>query len=294
MEQLQQTPSDNIAVARSRTPVSGDRYDSSLGLLTKKFVALIRENSGDGMLDLNTAAKMLDVQKRRIYDITNVLEGIGLIEKKSKNNIQWKGSDGSVSPAVKEDKAKIDEEVEELQSEESILDEHIKNIQGHLRDLAENNSDHAWISHESLLNISDFEEETLIAIKAPQGTTLEVPDPEDGMQWPNRKFQIVLNSQQGPIHVFLVSPQDLHDQQAPANTQPDFGPTTPGGGTQPAQGDSGCGFLRLSPNHDDTDLFQMMDPSQGISDFFEGVDPVSDPCTSYLDLVEDVDKKDGS
>jgi hypothetical protein len=31
------------------------------------------------------------LQKRRIYDITNVLEGIGLIEKKSKNNIQWKG-----------------------------------------------------------------------------------------------------------------------------------------------------------------------------------------------------------
>jgi len=34
----------------------------------------------------------LQVQKRRIYDITNVLEGIGLIEKKSKNNIQWKGN----------------------------------------------------------------------------------------------------------------------------------------------------------------------------------------------------------
>jgi hypothetical protein len=30
------------------------------------------------------------VQKRRIYDITNVLEGVGLIEKKSKNNIIWK------------------------------------------------------------------------------------------------------------------------------------------------------------------------------------------------------------
>lgn len=29
-------------------------------------------------------------QKRRIYDITNVLEGIGLIEKRSKNVIQWK------------------------------------------------------------------------------------------------------------------------------------------------------------------------------------------------------------
>ena len=32
------------------------------------------------------------MKKRRIYDITNVLEGIGLIEKKSKNNIQWKGN----------------------------------------------------------------------------------------------------------------------------------------------------------------------------------------------------------
>ena len=33
----------------------------------------------------------LQVQKRRIYDITNVLEGIGLIEKKSKNVIAWRG-----------------------------------------------------------------------------------------------------------------------------------------------------------------------------------------------------------
>lgn len=30
------------------------------------------------------------MQKRRIYDITNVLEGIGLIEKTVKNRIQWK------------------------------------------------------------------------------------------------------------------------------------------------------------------------------------------------------------
>ena len=29
------------------------------------------------------------MQKRRIYDITNVLEGIGLIEKYKKNKIKW-------------------------------------------------------------------------------------------------------------------------------------------------------------------------------------------------------------
>lgn len=62
---------------------------SSLSLLTKKFVSLI-EQAEQGTIDLNRAADTLNVQKRRIYDITNVLEGIGLIEKKSKNNIQWK------------------------------------------------------------------------------------------------------------------------------------------------------------------------------------------------------------
>lgn len=39
---------------------------------------------------LQAADSLAVRQKRRIYDITNVLEGIGLIEKKSKNSIQWK------------------------------------------------------------------------------------------------------------------------------------------------------------------------------------------------------------
>lgn len=65
------------------------RYDTSLGLLTKKFVGLL-QTSPKGVVDLNVASESLEVQKRRIYDITNVLEGIGILEKKSKNNIQWK------------------------------------------------------------------------------------------------------------------------------------------------------------------------------------------------------------
>ena len=38
---------------------------------------------------------ILNVQKRRIYDITNVLEGIGLIQKECKNNIKWSGPDAT-------------------------------------------------------------------------------------------------------------------------------------------------------------------------------------------------------
>ena len=50
----------------------------------------LSQEAEEGLLDLKVAADMLQVkQKRRIYDITNVLEGIGLIEKRNKNCIQW-------------------------------------------------------------------------------------------------------------------------------------------------------------------------------------------------------------
>ena len=66
------------------------RKENGLVELTKKFIDLLKEALNQ-TLDLNEAVKTLDVQKRRIYDITNVLEGIGLICKVSKNNIRWDG-----------------------------------------------------------------------------------------------------------------------------------------------------------------------------------------------------------
>jgi transcription factor E2F3 len=60
------------ASGRNGTPSSlshPSRYDSSLGLLTKKFVEILKA-SPDNRLDLNRAAMELGVQKRRIYDIT--------------------------------------------------------------------------------------------------------------------------------------------------------------------------------------------------------------------------------
>ena len=66
------------------------RKENGLVELTKKFIDLLKE-AHEQTLDLNEAVMTLKVQKRRIYDITNVLEGIGLIKKVSKNNIRWDG-----------------------------------------------------------------------------------------------------------------------------------------------------------------------------------------------------------
>ncbi|KAG0236523.1 E2F transcription factor 3 [Actinomortierella wolfii] len=88
------TTSLTASATRPRPPANAketkdsSRADRSLGLLTKQFIRLLKTENGS--LDLNNTARELGVQKRRIYDITNVLEGIELIEK-SKNNVRWKG-----------------------------------------------------------------------------------------------------------------------------------------------------------------------------------------------------------
>lgn len=55
--------------------------------------------------------RLSGVSQRRIYDITNVLEGIGLIHKTSKNHIQWKGAGGATAGGGAS--GNNDEEVEE-------------------------------------------------------------------------------------------------------------------------------------------------------------------------------------
>ncbi|XP_022986222.1 transcription factor E2FB-like [Cucurbita maxima] len=203
-----QTPMSNVGSpsANNLTPAGPCRYDSSLGLLTKKFINLIKQ-AEDGILDLNKAADTLEVQKRRIYDITNVLEGIGLIEKKLKNRIQWKGLDVSRSGDVDDNYAGLQAEVENLSMEERGLDEQIREMQERLRDLSEDENNQRWlfVTEEDIKGLPCFQNETLIAIKAPHGTTLEVPDPDEAVDYPQRRYRIVLRSTMGPIDVYLVS-----------------------------------------------------------------------------------------
>ena len=62
--------------------------ENSLGQLTKNFIKYIREN-GKKSVNINDLVNELSIKKRRIYDITNVLQGIGYIQKNCKNEISW-------------------------------------------------------------------------------------------------------------------------------------------------------------------------------------------------------------
>ncbi|CAN1251901.1 Transcription factor E2FB [Linum perenne] len=165
------------------TPTGPCRYDSSLGLLTKKFINLIK-HAEDGMLDLNKAADTLEA------------------------------------------------EVENLAIEERSLDERIRfsegakfygrDMQERLRGFSEDEDNQKWlfVTEDDIKSLPCFQNETLIAIKAPHGTTLEVPDPDEAVDYPQRRYKIVLRSTMGPIDVYLVSKfeekfEEIHGAEPP-------------------------------------------------------------------------------
>ncbi|XP_010008702.1 PREDICTED: transcription factor E2F4, partial [Nestor notabilis] len=182
-------------------------------------------------------------QKRRIYDITNVLEGIGLIEKKSKNSIQWKGvGPGCNTREIAHKLIELKADIEDLEQREQELEQQKMWVQQMLQKTCRTLQSFsltletlAYVTHEDICRC--FTGDTLLAIRAPSGTRLEVPIPE-GLNG-QKKYQIHLKSTNGPIDVLLVNkdtwssppvvlpvppPEDLIQCQAVAASKPPIPP----------------------------------------------------------------------
>lgn len=264
-------------------PVVTCRYDSSLGLLTKKFISLIQE-AKDGTLDLNRTADVLEVQKRRIYDITNVLEGIGLIEKTSKNHISWKGFDMSGPQKMDNEVTRLKAEVERLYAEECRLDDCIREKQELLRAIAgdENCQKHLFLTEEDITTLPCFQNQTLIAIKAPQASSVEVPDPDEDIGFSQRQFRIIIRSTTGPIDLYLLSKYegqseditvrrtkslDYSVEDSGCNKLQDAGPFS-------SLGSEGSGIQKIIPSDFkiDDDYWLRSDPEVSITDLWANED----------------------
>ncbi|KAL7294028.1 hypothetical protein TKK_0012597 [Trichogramma kaykai] len=187
------------------------RYEKSLGLLTTRFVGLLQK-AKDGVLDLKVAADLLEVrQKRRIYDITNVLEGIGLIEKKSKNSIQWKGAGpGCNSQEVGEKLSGLKEEIKKLEEHEEMIDTHTQWVKQSLKNVQNDsqNRRYLYMQYEDLKET--FENKLIMVVQAPTDTKLEVPDISQVSEEINNEdfsCDMHLKSNTGEISVYIIQPK---------------------------------------------------------------------------------------
>ncbi|XP_017132686.1 transcription factor E2F2 [Drosophila elegans] len=135
-------------------PLPGQqRSVGSLVLLTQKFVELMKANGGS--IDLKAATKILDVQKRRIYDITNVLEGIGLIDKgRHCSLVRWRGG-GFNNEKDQEDYDLARSRTNQLKMQEDDLDKQLEYAQRNLRYVMQDpsNRSYAYVTRDDLLDI---------------------------------------------------------------------------------------------------------------------------------------------
>lgn len=154
---------------------SKSRGEKSLGKITQKVVELLK-SSPDGVVDLNQASIELDVAKRRMYDITAVLEGIGVIDKRGVNSIQWRGSDSDAQSRTQE----LQAEYAGYEREERELDEQLARMQRTVEGLlAPQNPDnrHVFISPADLMDVRAYRDSGLLALKAPAGALLNMMEP---------------------------------------------------------------------------------------------------------------------
>uniref|UniRef100_A0AC35GHV3 E2F/DP family winged-helix DNA-binding domain-containing protein n=1 Tax=Panagrolaimus sp. PS1159 TaxID=55785 RepID=A0AC35GHV3_9BILA len=172
------------------------RQDSSLLRLTKMFLNLQNMPDDQGTVNLNEAADALKVQKRRLYDITNVLEGINLIEKVGKNSIRWKKSDDENDASVNTLKA----EVEDLRAQENHIDMLYNNMTNALNLIKENPSDrpYSYVTFQTLREAPSLTDSV---------SAIEVADPSE-----TGKFEIGIRNQQNhPLNAYYLPPSPTAD-----------------------------------------------------------------------------------
>ena len=78
------TPSSTVSFALMSGPQKVSRKQKSLGLLCEKFISRFPEAVPDGEkceIPLDDLAKQMCTERRRIYDIVNVLEAVQMMTK---------------------------------------------------------------------------------------------------------------------------------------------------------------------------------------------------------------------
>ncbi|GJJ69751.1 hypothetical protein EMPS_02099 [Entomortierella parvispora] len=193
------------------------RAERSLGQLTKQFIRLLKEEKGT--LDLNNTADKLNVQKRRIYDITHVLEGIDLIEKFKKNNVRWKGitNNSDINRPAAANKAEINRQRKEelmqerarLMAEKARLSSLRSDMDTNMKEVLTNDETarYAYITMNDIKKIDSLQDSLILAVKTPHETYMQLEDPEDS----SKPFVMKLEhkTRAGEVHLssFAVPPR---------------------------------------------------------------------------------------
>lgn len=182
---------------------SSKRDENSLFVLTKKFIKLIYHTS-EQHINMTQAAQILQVSKRRIYDITNVLECLGMISKWSVNSVKWTGGNADEILSEPQDLG-TEDPLKGVSNEELALNLEIDALNKEISDLSSNqkNLENAYVTYNDLQNLKIFDNKLVFAVKAPSDdTVIEYPRYQKGA------YRLRIMSEKGLISVFYVNDEN--------------------------------------------------------------------------------------
>lgn len=182
-----------------------------MSVLTSKFLQLL-EDSPNGTVDLNETVNQLGVQKRRIYDITNVLEGIGYIRKHTKNKVKLINQQDETG--LQEEKESLQNELDQLDTIDLNYDVLIKSAENKLDRLCSDKEtfkyayltekDVRWLMNHNKLRTP------YILVEAGEKTKVDYYTPKNKQttrKKAGRGFHVVIQSEK-ELNVFVASDKD--------------------------------------------------------------------------------------
>ncbi|XP_058469005.1 transcription factor E2F3 isoform X2 [Solea solea] len=171
------------------------RYDMSWTTLTRRFLEMLL-TAPDGSLDVWNAAESLQTCKQRVSDLTNILVSFKLLQRDASNTVKWTGK-VPISSLLQNREQKIQRELKKLKQVEDTLDGLIKSCAQQLFDMTDDvdSSASAYVTHHDISQLRVLQEQTLVIIRAPEETKLEVPAPTED------SVQIHLKAGRGPIMI---------------------------------------------------------------------------------------------
>ncbi|XP_067624039.1 transcription factor E2F2 [Eurosta solidaginis] len=214
------------------------RAVGSLVALTQKFVQLMKQNNG--RIDLKLATQLLDVQKRRIYDITNVLEGVGLIEKtRHSSTVRWRGA---LSTSTSRESLRASHmRARHLKALEADVDLQLSYARRNLKYVKEDsvNNSYAYVTRDDLLSVYG------------DNVVLVIPCHDEEVKIePKRKSLFVSLDNGGKIDVRLVTRQGtcLATPKPPKSTTTSTMSSIPARIETPSPSSSNCSQVSTSTN----------------------------------------------
>lgn len=168
--------------------------------LTQNFVKILSDANGADV-ELTTVEQILGTTKRRLYDVINVLSGIGLVERSGKSRVRWTAYQRAMTSDARF--------VHDLPDKEQELDRLIQAMVNDIQDLSKSDffQKFAWIDSEDAKLLEPDPSVALYSLKGPASMSINLSDEEKNGDCERRTLLCKLDDpSEGKIQLNAIRP----------------------------------------------------------------------------------------